>query len=137
MDLKKFSLATLAGGITFFVLGFLIYGLALAGFMEANSGAASQVAKEPMEMWAMILSNLAYAALLTYIFMEWASISTFPTGAKAGGIIGLLLAVYIDLITYSMMDVMTITGMVVDIIVFTILSGIIGGVVGLVLGKMK
>ena len=137
MDVKKFSLSTLAGGVTFFVLGFVIYGIALAGFMEANSGAANLVAKDPMEMWAMILSNLAYGALLAYIFLQWANISTFATGARAGALIGLILALYFDLITYSMMNVMTITGMVVDIVVFTILSAIIGGVVGLVLGKIK
>ena len=90
-----------------------------------------------MEMWAMILSNLAYAALLAYIFLQWANISTFATGAKAGAIIGLLVVIYFDLITYSMMDISTITGMIVDIIVFTVLSAVIGGVVGLVLGKVK
>lgn len=137
MDLKKFSLGTLAGGVAFFVLGFLIYGVALADFMASNAGTATGVTKEPMEMWALILGNLAYAALLTYIFMQWANISTFATGAKAGAIIGLLVAVYFDFLTYSMMNLSNMTGLIVDIVVFTIISALVGGVVGLALGKIK
>lgn len=137
MDLKKFSLGTLAGGVAFFIIGFLVYGLALADFMASNAGTATGVAKEPMEMWALILGNLGYGALLTYIFLQWASISTFATGAKAGAIIGFLVALYFDFLTYSMMNIITMTGVVVDIIVFTVVSALVGGVVGLVLGKVK
>ncbi len=36
MDTKKFALATIAGGITLFVLGYVFYEVLLAGFFEAN-----------------------------------------------------------------------------------------------------
>ena len=35
MDRKKFALATFAGGIAFFVSGFVLYGLLLQKFMVA------------------------------------------------------------------------------------------------------
>ncbi len=137
MDWKKFALGTLAGGVTFYLLGWLIYGIALEGFMETNAGSATGVTKEPVEMWAMILGCLIYAALLVYIFLQWANISTFPTGAKAGAIIGALTAAYSGFMSYSMNNLMTLTGTIVDIIAFVVLSAVIGGVVGLVLGKVK
>ncbi len=34
MNTKKFFIGTLAGGIVFFFVGYLIYGLALSGFYQ-------------------------------------------------------------------------------------------------------
>ena len=42
MNTKKFFIGTLAGGIVFFFVGYLIYGLALSGFyhpsLDSRSG---------------------------------------------------------------------------------------------------
>ena len=97
MSLNKILLATLAGAVTLFVLGYLVWGLLLADFTAANTPAPG-VLKADSEMiwWAMIVSHLAGAFLVAYIYGQWAAISTFVTGAKAGALIYGLIAVFID-----------------------------------------
>ena len=135
MDTKKFLTGTLVGGIAYFVLGFLFYGLLLADFFEANSGSASGVmrAEDEMVWWALILGNLIFAAFITYIFLKWAHISTFKSGLLGGATIGLLLGLGYNLIYYGTSNMMTLTGALVDVVVGTVMTALLGGVIGAVL----
>ena len=54
MDTKTFLLASLAGGIVFFVSGFVFYGVLLSEFMVASSAAG--VMKETPDFGPLILS---------------------------------------------------------------------------------
>lgn len=134
MSAKSFVLATVAGGVTLFVLGGLLYGLLLADFFESHS--APNTMRETPIWWALIIGELLLAALVTLIFGRWASISTPLGGLKAGAIIGLLLAAAIN---FTMFAVSTVfvdpTAGVVDAVVSAIRLGIGGAVIGLVLGK--
>ncbi|GJM36293.1 MAG: hypothetical protein DHS20C18_52940 [Saprospiraceae bacterium] len=133
MNTNKILLSALAGGVAYFFLGWLVYGILLQGMMEMPAA----IAKEPMEMWAMAISCLVYGLLLAVIFGHWASISTLMTGAKAGAIIGALVAAYVDFSFFSMYNFITLQSVIVDIIAATALSAITGGVVGWVLGYKK
>ena len=134
MSAKSCVLATVAGGVTLFVLGGLLYGLLLADFFESRS--APNTMRETPIWWALIIGELLLAALVTLIFGRWASISTPLGGLKAGAIIGLLLAAAIN---FTMFAVSTVfvdpTAGVVDAVVSAIRLGIGGAVIGLVLGK--
>lgn len=134
MDIKKFSLATLAGGAAYFLLGYLVWGILLSKFMAANMGSASGVEKLPIDFISLALGNLAGAALLTYIFMQWAGIKTFMTGAKAGAILGFLITLSYDLIMLGTTNISTLNSTIVDVLAGTAVTAIVGGVVGLVLG---
>ena len=92
MDTKKFLTGTVVGGITHFILGYVFYGVLLSGFFESNAGSATGVARTPDELiwWALVLASLSFAALITYIFLKWAHISTFTSGLRSGAVIGLL-----------------------------------------------
>ncbi len=135
MDLKKFLLATLAGGITFFVLGFLLYGMLLEDYFQGQT--TSGVMREEPDMLFLALGNLFAAMLLVYIYMKWAAISTFRTGLEAGAIIGLLISLMWDLTMYAVSDISTLQGALVDALVYTVLFALTGGVIGWVLGKIK
>lgn len=139
MSLNKILLATLVGGVVFFLLGWLVWGILLAKFMEANQGTATGVMKAESEMiwWALILSQFIGAFLLAYIFGKWANISTFVTGAKAGALIMGLIAASLDLMWYASSNVMTLNGAMVDILASAVVGAIVGGVIGLVLGSGK
>ncbi|MFM6184149.1 MAG: hypothetical protein ACKPA8_22125, partial [Dolichospermum sp.] len=50
MDAKKRMMATLAGFIVYFVLGFLLYGILLSDFMRANTGSATGVMRTDDEI---------------------------------------------------------------------------------------
>ena len=135
MDTKKFLTGTLAGGVVYFFLGYLIYGVLLQEFYEVNSGSATGVmrADEEMVWWALILGNLAFAALITYIFLKWAHISTFKSGLRGGAAIGLLMVLSYNLTMYGVSNLSNLTATLVDIVVVTAITAIIGGVIGAVL----
>ena len=103
MKNNKIVIAGLIGGIVAFILGFLLYGMALSIFFESNQGSATGVNRADGEMvwWAMVVGHLAYGFLIAIIFGRWANISTFVTGAKAGAVIGGLIALAYDMILYG------------------------------------
>lgn len=137
MNTNKILIAGVAGGIAAFLFGFLIWGLAMQGFMEAHSVSPAGAEKEPMLMWAIIVGNFALGFLYAIIYGRWAGIKTLKTGAIAGVVIGLLLGIHFDFMTYAMMNVMDMTGLLVDILVNGVYGGLVGGVVGWVLGMGK
>ena len=117
------------------ILGYVFYGVLLSGFFESNAGSATGVARTPDELiwWGLILGSLAFAALITYIFLKWANISTLMSGLRSGAVIGLLLALSFDLIMYATSHLMNLTAVIVDVIVAVIMTAIIGGVIGAVM----
>jgi hypothetical protein len=135
MNTSKFVVATLAGGAAYFILGFLVYALLLEDFYTAHAGSATNVAKTEMQYWPLILGNLAHAALLAYVFLKWAGIRTFSAGFSAGATIGFFVSLGFNMIQYDTTNILDLTGNVVDVFVWAILTGIVGGVVGWVAGK--
>lgn len=137
MKNNKILIAGLIGGVAAFLLGWLVYGMALHGFFEQNAGTATGVNRSPEDMvwWAMIVAHLAFGYLFALIFGRWANISTFATGAKAGAVIGLLMGLAYGLIWYGTSNVMNLTGTFVDILAGAFNSAIIGGVVAWWLGR--
>ena len=139
MNTNKLLLGALAGGVTYFLLGYILYGNLLAGFFASNAGTAQGAAKAPEEMvmWALVVGNLVNGLLLAVIYERWANIRTFATGAKAGAVIGLLMALAFDLIMFGTSNVMTLTASLVDPLVYAVISAVAGGVVGWALGYKR
>ena len=135
---NKILIGGLIGGIAAFLLGWVIYGMALQGLMEANTTEAAKTtmrAEEDMVWWAMILGNLALGFLFALIYGRWANISTFKTGAIAGAVIGLLWGLSFDLMMYSMSTLYTLTGVAIDVIAFAVMCALVGGIVAWWLGR--
>ena len=131
------TLAVIAGAVTMFVMGFLIYGLALASFFETNAGSATGVMREAPVFWALGVGNIAMAVLLTYIFSTWASISTSAGGSKAGALIGLLMALSFDFIMLGTTNILTETAMAADGVSSAVILGVGGAVIGAMLGRKQ
>jgi hypothetical protein len=136
MDSKKFLIGTLVGGISFFLLGYLIYGMALSGFYMKHSVAPAGSMKSMSEIlwWALILGNLAGGALLTWIFLKLGSIRSFGSGFGTGASIGFFMALSLDLIRYATENTSDLTATLADVGVGTVMNGIVGGIIGAVLG---
>ena len=130
----KFGMAVLAGAVALFVTGYLIFGLALSGFYESNAGTATGVNKETPEWLWLILSTLAFAALLTVV-LGWAGAKDVASGLKTAAIFGLLLGFAIDFGFYSMTNIQNLTLTLVDPFLGAVHSGIGGAVIGLMLGR--
>lgn len=131
-------LAAFAGAVASFLLGWLVFGILLKTTYEGMMTETGKTVMRPeteMVFWAMILSNLVYGLLLALIFNRWANISTFRSGAIAGGVISLLVTLSYDLGMYSMMNVWTGgAGFIIDPLANGVVGTIVGGVVGWVLG---
>lgn len=134
---KKILLGTVAGGVVFFLLGWLIYGVFLMDFMKENMVQYEGLIKDPPGMWGYAVSNLAWAFLVSYIFVKWANISTINRGFTAGMIISFPIILGIDIVNYAEMNLLNETMLIVDIIIGTIMGGIMGAVVGWVVGMGK
>ncbi|NUQ23743.1 MAG: hypothetical protein HUU34_07305 [Saprospiraceae bacterium] len=134
MDTKKFALGTLAGGVAFFLLGWLLYGMLFMKFFEANAGTATGVNKVEMDWLFLILGNLSMGALFSYIFVRWAGINTPMGGLKAGAMIGLLFAAGVDLMMYGTTNISNITATFADIAIWVVMGALAGAAIGWVVG---
>lgn len=138
MSTNKILVSGLIGGVVFFLLGWVVYGMLLMGFMEKNmSAAAADIMRADSDMvwWALILGNIAFGMLLAVIFGRWAGINTASTGAMAGAVIAFLMALSFDMTMYGTADMMSITGAIVDIIVYTGMGAAVGAAVAWWLGR--
>lgn len=127
----KLLVSTLAGGITYFLLGFLIYGIIFMDFFTPPE----DVVKDPMAMWAMAVSCLVWALLISVVCQRWANARNFKDGAIVGAILGALMALSVNLSMYSMYSFVSLNNVVLDFFLAGVTSGITGGVIGWVLGR--
>lgn len=137
--LTRLLAATVAGGITFFVLGFLIYGLILEErVMKPNMNSYPGLMNEVPVWIPLILANMVSALLLAYIFEKWAGIRTFIGGMKGGAIVWFLIALSFQLMFLAFMNLSkNYIPNVADVVGSTVMGAIGGGVIGQVLGMMN
>ena len=131
---SKFLTATLVGAVVLFVLGYLIFGLALTGFYEGNAGTATGVDKEVPEWLWLILSVLATSTFLVLV-LGWRGVTDLAAGFKTAAIVGLLWGMAWDFGIYSMTNLQTLTLTLVDPILSAIYMGLAGAAIGLMLGR--
>ncbi|MBK8517474.1 MAG: hypothetical protein IPL55_14660 [Saprospiraceae bacterium] len=134
MNTNKILVAGLIGGVFSFFFGWLIYGILLADMMPENVPDLNR-AEADMIWWAVIVSNLLYGILFAYVFVQWASISTWMGGAKAGAILGFLITASYDTGLFAFTKMHTMQSMIMDIVVGTIFAAIVGAVIGWWLGR--
>ena len=135
MDGKRFVIGTLAGGITMFVLGYLIFELMFGAFYAANIGSATGVTRDVTLVWAIALGTLSLAALVTLGVAGWPGSLTMGKGFKVGAIVGFLVWLGVDFIRYGMTNVPNLTRTLVDPLLEVVRTGIGGAVIAVVLGR--
>ena len=137
MDTRRLLIGTLVGGVTVFVLGYLIFDLAFGAFYSANAGSATGVPRETQLVWAVALGSLSYGALLALTIAARAGSSDIGTGVKIGALVGFLLWFTADFILYGVENVSNLTRTIVDPVLEGVRAGISGGVIAVVLGKIR
>jgi hypothetical protein len=132
----KILRGTVFGGITYFFLGWLVWGILLMDFMSANMNQCA-ARTDVMIWWAMIASALAAALLLTLI-LNWAKAKGVINGLFYGALFGLLYGSVVDLSSWSMTTMFNNFGvLIVDILLSTVVFAIVGLVIVLTWGKDK
>jgi hypothetical protein len=132
----KTLVAGLLGGVGFFLLGWLLYGILLKDTLANYQSGNFMRADADMNMPVLVLGNLVYGLLVAYIYSQWASISTFVTGLQRGALIGFLLSLGMNCIWYATSTLMTeFTGVIIEAVIGTVIWGLVGGIVGWYLGR--
>src|SRR5512143_586689 len=69
MNTNKFLIGGIIGGIAFFLLGWLVWGMLLMDFMTNNAGTATGVMKAQGDMvwWALIVGNIFSGLFVSYV----------------------------------------------------------------------
>ena len=130
MDTKKFLLASLAGGILFFVSGYLAYGVLLRDFMVAAG-----VMKETPDMGILILSQLIFGVFLTMVLRRWEGVETLAQAARVGAVLVLLLSLGFSLVQYATAIEVSAPVILVRAAVATVQGALAGGAIGAVLSR--
>jgi len=128
---------TVFGGIVYFLLGWLLYGILFMDFLSANMNQCANKADGEMIWWAMIASNLATALLLTLI-LKWSGAKGIVDGLKTGTIFGILLTLSFNLSSWSMTTMYNNFGaLLIDLLVSTFMLTVVGMIIVLLWGKEK
>ncbi len=134
---KRLIFGGLAGGITSFLLGWLIYGIMLKDMMKSMEGSTPIPMKAVPDMLPLIFGNMFLGFFLAFLFSSWANIKTAVGGLKGGAIVGLFMAAGYDLIMYSTTDAFVFQGVIFDVGINIVMVGVTGAVVGWVLGATE
>lgn len=135
MDIKKWVIGGITGGVLFFLLGWLIYGMLLKSFMEGHTGTAGNVFREPDFLY-LAIGNLAMGFAIAYILLK-ANVSSMAGGFVTAGIVGLLIGVGYDCMVYATSTVMSKTAMAADVAASTVMTAVVGAVIAMVMGMGK
>ena len=130
MDAQRFIMGTIVGGVTLFVVGFLVFGLALA-----NAYPATSIDREVPILWALGVGQLGWGALLVLVLNHWPGGATAAGGFKPAAIIGFLASASIGLGFYSMTTLPTSMMNFVEPFIAAVMFGIAGAAVGWSLGR--
>jgi hypothetical protein len=138
MNTNKFLVGGIIGGIAYFLLGWLVWGMLLKDFMANNAGSATGVmrADDQVVWWALIIGNLFSGLALSYVLNK-AGASNAGSGAATGAVISLLIAAGFDFTMYGVSNLMNTTSALVDIAASTVVGAIVGGIIGMYLGMGK
>ncbi len=138
MNTKNVLISGIAGGIAFFFLGWIIYGMLLMDYMTSVCPVIPGLNRPESEFvwWALIASNLLSGLFLAYIF-DLGKISGWLNGAKTGAIVGFLMSTTWDLSFYSMTNMISRQGMIADVAAGTVMTALGGIVIGMVINMLN
>jgi len=127
----------LFGGIAYFLLGWLVYGVLLYDFFSPMTNTCANRPDMEMIWWAIILSNLLLALFLT-LFLKWSGARAIIDGLKTGALFGALFTATIDLSLYSMTTMYkSLLPIVLEIVASAVIMAVVGMIIVLTWGKPK
>jgi len=133
MDIKKLFLGGIAGGIAFFLLGWVIFGMLLMDFMSSHPGVSGNIHRAEPEYLYLALGNLVFGFLFAYIFIK-AGVRSMAGGLITGGIIGCLMSVGFNCIMYGTSTITSKMAMAADVGGMTVMMAVGGAIIGMVVG---
>ena len=136
MDIKKWVIGGITGGVLSFLLGWLIYGMLLKSFMEGHTGVAGNIMRAEPDFLYLAIGNLAMGFAVAYVLLK-ANVSSMAGGFITAGIFGLLISIGYDCMIYATTTVISKTAMAADVAASTVMTAVVGAVVAMVMGMGK
>ncbi len=141
MNVQKFLVSGIVGGIVSCLAGYLIYGMLLKDFFAGCSALPPgvQIMRSPESMiwWSLILGCIFSGLTYSYIFNKWANINSLGGGLGAGFVIALLMTAGSDFIMYGTANLSNLQGTLADILCGAVLGALTGAAVGWMNGMGK
>ncbi len=134
MDTKKLVTGIVVGWLTMFVVGYLIFDMAMAGFYQTNGAAAFGIGRE-VTLWSAVALGTASLATLVTLCIGWSGATNAAEGFKIGGMVGFLVWFGVDLIYHGQFTVSTNILPLVDASLEIVRTGIGGAVIAAVSGR--
>ena len=134
MKVEKILIAAVAGGVTLFATGYIIYELIFANASIGMEPAAEGVLGVKLDLSGIIVMELLFGLLLA-VTLNWKGTNGFSSGLIPGGLIGVIIGITINLYLLSTTDLINFNSVIYDGITFLIRFAIAGGVVALIYGK--
>ena len=129
MNTKKFFIGGIVGGIVFFLLGYIIYGILLKDYMKPAVDGVDR--GDNLVFWSLILGNILLGFVISYV-LNRSGVSSVSDGLTTGGLIGLLFAGGFDLIMYGTTNLAGLSHVATDVAAFTVISAVTGAVIAMV-----
>jgi hypothetical protein len=136
MDMKRLAIGTIVGGITLYVVGYLIFEILVLDFYLTNVIAVASAYRDASLQWAQAIGNLGLGALVTLGVMSRPDTPTIAGGFLIGAVIGFLVWFGADFTLYSLTNVWTTTLLFVDSPLEAIHHGAAGAAIAAVLARV-
>lgn len=130
MNVKKFLVSGIVGGIAYFFLGYLFYGVLFFNEMVCTITGVSR-SMEQMIWWSLISGSLLYGILVAFVLGK-ANITNLVSGIATSAALGLLVSASYDFTMYANTNLFTLKTVAYDIAISTVMATLTGTVVMLV-----
>ena len=134
MNTQKLLIGTIAGGITLFAAGFIIYVWLFGNSNIGMEPLADGIMLADIKFPTIILMELLYGLLLTIILL-WRGTGNFSSGLSAGALVGLLFGFTFGLDLYSTTGLVNFYYVLFSAVTYAVRYGLAGGVIALVIKR--
>jgi len=133
----KAILAILASTITGFLFGWLLWGILLMDFYEANMVHYEGLMNPEPPVWIYFITNLSISLLFYYVVYHLGRVRSFGKAIGVSMIVTILTVLPYELFFLTGMNLYTGAAIMADIIGNAVMGGLMGGVLVLVMGTGK
>ena len=135
---KKILIGGIAGGILFFLLGWLVYGILLMDYMSHHAGLKGNVNRSDadLQMIYIFAGSVLQGILLAYVLVR-TNVTTLSGGFITGAIVGFLISSSVDLTMYGTTYVFSKHSIMADVIAATTISALTGTVMLVIINALS
>ncbi len=135
---KSKLLATLAGFLVLYLLGWAFYGGLAENFFLEHSVSGAHKGDSVDGIWQIAIGSSIVSFMMTTIYQKWAKDTySAKSGFQFGAYIGILLGLGLGIIIYATTNFMDFTGQLVDGLWNVVYYGIAGAAIGSVFKKLQ